>query len=188
LVTVLLAALLLGESFTLGVALGVGLVLGGVLCVVEPETKAHPERARIGLTLTPVIATLCYGVVPVLKKFGLDYGAPPMLGALVMHATGLAMLLAFGRVLKIEFKRQSIPLVSLWCFVAAGVFYASGSILTLKALTHAPASVVAPIWSAQPMVSFLLAKAALKDIEQVTLKDGVAAALVVAGVWVLRGG
>jgi drug/metabolite transporter (DMT)-like permease len=48
--------------------------------------------------------------------------------------------------------------------------------------------VVAPIWSAQPIVSFLLAKTTLKGIEQVSLKDGAAAALVVAGVLVLRWG
>jgi uncharacterized membrane protein len=48
--------------------------------------------------------------------------------------------------------------------------------------------VVAPIWSAQPIVSFFLAKATLKGIEEVTLKDGVAAALVVVGVLVLRWG
>lgn len=72
------------------------------------------------------------------------------------------------------------------CFVSAGVLYAIGSIFTLKALVHAPASVVAPIWSSQPIVSVFLAKATLKGIEEVTLKDGVAAALVVAGVLVLR--
>jgi drug/metabolite transporter (DMT)-like permease len=47
---------------------------------------------------------------------------------------------------------------------------------------------VAPIWSAQPIVSFLLAKATLQGIEEVGFKDGAAAALVVAGVLVLRWG
>jgi uncharacterized membrane protein len=60
--------------------------------------------------------------------------------------------------------------------------------LTLKALVHAPASIVAPIWSSQPLVSFFLAKATLKGIEEVTVKDGIAAALVVVGVLVLRWG
>jgi len=55
-------------------------------------------------------------------------------------------------------------------------------------LTYAPASVAAPIWSAQPIVSFFLAKATLQGIEEVTFKDGVAAVLVVLGVLVLRWG
>jgi drug/metabolite transporter (DMT)-like permease len=58
----------------------------------------------------------------------------------------------------------------------------------LKALVYAPASVVAPIWSAQPIVSFFLSKAMLQGIEVVTFRDGAAAALVVAGVLVLRWG
>ena len=81
-----------------------------------------------------------------------------------------------------------IPLSSLCCFVTAGFLYAIGSIFTLKALVHAPASVVALIWSAQPIVSFFLAKTTLRGIEEVTFRDGAAAALVVVGVLVLRWG
>jgi len=138
------------------------------------------------ITCAAVLATLCYGVVPVLKKVGTDHGGPPVLGALVMHATGLMLLMTLGNLLKIERKWQRIPINSLGCFVGAGFLYAIGSILTLKALVHAPASVVAPIWSAQPIVSFFLAKTTLKGIEEVTFRDGAAAALVVLGVLVLR--
>ena len=105
-----------------------------------------------------------------------------------MHATGLMLLLTLGSLLKIERKWERIRTSSLVCFVSAGFLYAIGSIFTLKALVYAPASVVAPIWSAQPIVSFFLAKTTLKGIEEVTLKDGAAAALVVAGVLVLRWG
>jgi drug/metabolite transporter (DMT)-like permease len=188
LVTVLLAALLLGERLTFAVLVGVAFIISGVFFVTQAETNA--SGATTGRTLTPtsVLATLCYGVVPVLKKFGTDNGGPPVLGALVMHATGLVLLLTLGRLLKIELKWERTPTKSVISFVAAGMLYAIGSILTLKALVHAPASVVAPIWSAQPIVSFFLAKTTLKGIEEVTLKDGLAAALVVVGVLVLRWG
>jgi transporter family protein len=188
LVTVLLAALLLGERLTFSVMVGVAFIISGVFFVVKPEMNARGTTTGRTLTPTAVLATLCYGVVPVLKKFGTDNGGPPVLGALVMHATGLALLLTLGSLLKIEFKWEKTATKSVVCFVTAGVLYAIGSILTLKALVLAPASVVAPIWSAQPIVSFFLAKATLKGIEEVTLKDGVAAALVVLGVLVLRWG
>ena len=55
-------------------------------------------------------------------------------------------------------------------------------------MTYAPASVVAPIWSAQPIVSFFLVKTTLKGIEEVSWRDGAAALLVVLGVMVLRWG
>ncbi len=184
--TVLLAALLLGEPLTIFVVSGVTLILSGVYFAADSEVTSNGRLHSRKLTFASVLATLCYGVVPVLKKFGTENGASPVLGALIMHATGLVLLLALGSLLKIELKLEKIPLISVSCFVAAGILYALGSIMTLKALVYAPASIVAPIWSAQPVVSFFLAKAALKGIETVRFKDGIAAALVVAGVLVLR--
>jgi transporter family protein len=188
LVTVLLAALLLGEALSPAVLAGVLLIIYGVFFVTRPESRANDGNASGMLTLTSIMATLCYGIVPVMKKFGTDLGGPPVLGALIMHATGLFLLLTVGRWLKIELKWHSLPLTSLVCFVAAGVLQGIGSILTLKALLYAPASVVAPIWNTQPIISFFLTKAVLQGIEVVTFRDGVAAALVVIGVLVLRWG
>ena len=186
LITVLLAAAALGERLSLAVVIGVLFIISGVFFVTHSDGAAAESGRPRRITTAAVLATLCYGVVPVLKKFGTDHGGPPVLGALVMHATGLMLLMTLGNLLKIERKWQRIPMNSLACFVGAGFLYAIGSIFTLKALVHAPASVVAPIWSAQPIVSFFLAKATLKGIEEVTFKDGAAAALVVLGVLVLR--
>jgi transporter family protein len=188
LITVLLAALLLGETLTPAVLGGVLLIVAGVFFVTRTESEGRDTGAARTLTLTSISATLCYGIVPVLKKLGTDLGGPPVLGALVMHATGLALLLTLGRLLNIELKWPKLPVSSLACFVGAGVLQGVGSILTLKALLYAPASVVAPIWNTQPIISFFLTKAVLQGIEVVTLRDGVAAALVVAGVLVLRWG
>jgi transporter family protein len=188
LITVLLAALLLGETLSPAVLGGVLLIIAGVFFVTKPEANGKDAGAARTLTLTSLLATLCYGIVPVLKKLGTDLGGPPVLGALVMHATGLALLLTLGRLLKVELKWHKLPVSSFVCFVVAGVLQGVGSILTLKALLHAPASVVAPIWNTQPIISFLLTKALLQGIEVVSLRDGVAAALVVAGVLVLRWG
>lgn len=188
LITMLLAALLLGERLTIQVVFGVLLIISAVVFVTKAEAKADGAQKIRTLTLTSILATVCYGVVPVLKKFGTENGGTPVMGALVMHATGLLLLVTLGSFLKIEFKRERIATKSLTCFIAAGFLYAIGSIMTLKALTYAPASVAAPIWSAQPIVSFFLAKATLKGIEEVTFKDGMAAVLVVLGVLVLRWG
>ena len=186
LITVLLAALLLGETLSPALLGGVLLIIAGVFFVTTTDAQGEDSGAARTLTLTSIMATLCYGVVPVLKKFGTDLGGPPVLGALVMHATGLALLLTLGRLLKIELKWHKLPLSSFLCFVGAGVLQGIGSILTLKALLYAPASVVAPIWNTQPIISFILTKVLLQGIEVVTLRDGVAAALVVMGVLVLR--
>ncbi|HEY6990996.1 MAG TPA: DMT family transporter [Bryobacteraceae bacterium] len=186
LITVLLAAAVLHERLTLAVLIGVLLIISGVFFVTYNDAATEHTSTRRRISLAAVLATVCYGVVPVLKKIGTDHGGSPVLGALVMHATGLVLLMTVGNLLKIERKWQTIPARSFASFVSAGFLYAIGSIFTLKALVHAPASVVAPIWSAQPIVSFFLAKTTLKGIEEVTFKDGAAAALVVLGVLVLR--
>src|SRR5215471_7309571 len=181
LITVLLAAVALGERLSFAVLLGVMFIISGVFFVAHGDAAPGENRPSRRITLAAALATICYGVVPVLKKIGTDHGGPPVLGALVMHATGLVLLMTLGNLLKIERKWQRIPGKSLVSFVSAGFLYAIGSIFTLKALVHAPASVVAPIWSAQPIVSFFLAKTTLKGIEEVTFRDGAAAALVVLG-------
>jgi drug/metabolite transporter (DMT)-like permease len=186
LITVLLAALFLNEPLTLIVVVGVVLIISGVFFVTETDSQDDLRDNRKLLTLTSVMATVCYGIVPVLKKFGTENGGTPVMGALVMHATGLLLLVTLGSLLKIEFKPERIAASSVGCFVTAGFLYAIGSILTLKALTYAPASVAAPVWSAQPIVSFFLVKTTLKGIEAVSWRDGMAAVLVVAGVIVLR--
>lgn len=186
LITVLLAALLLGEPLSATVLIGVLLIISGIFFVAESKSEAPDSAPRRRLTMSSILATVCYGIVPVLKKFGTELGGRPVLGALVMHAAGLLLLLTAGGFLKIERRLERMPVKSLICFVSAGFLYAFGSIFTLKALVYAPASVVAPIWSAQPIVSFFLAKTTLKGVEEVTLRDGAAAALVVAGVLVLR--
>jgi drug/metabolite transporter (DMT)-like permease len=188
LITVLLAALFLRESLTLVVLIGVVLIISGVFFVTETESKDDLSDKRKVITLTSVMATVCYGIVPVLKKLGTDLDGTPVMGALVMHATGLLLLVTVGSLLKIEFKPEKIAASSVVCFVSAGVLYAIGSIMTLKALTYAPASVAAPVWSAQPIVSFFLVKSTLKGIEAVSWRDGIAAGLVVIGVVVLRWG
>jgi drug/metabolite transporter (DMT)-like permease len=186
LVTVLLAALFLGERLTPGILAGVLLIVSGVFFITKVEPQKHESAVSRTLTLTSILATICYGIVPVMKKIGTDAGGSPVLGALVMHATGLIFLLTLGGLLRINLKWQKVPADSWFCFVAAGALQAVGSILTLKALIYAPASVVAPIWNAQPIVSFFLARWLLTGIEVVTIRDGMAAVMVVAGVIVLR--
>jgi drug/metabolite transporter (DMT)-like permease len=57
--------------------------------------------------------------------------------------------------------------------------------LTFIALIYGPAALLSPIWRISPLVTFGLAHFTLRGIEVVTLRDGVAAALIVAGVFVL---
>jgi drug/metabolite transporter (DMT)-like permease len=186
LVTIVLAALLLGGRLTATVLAGVILIVSGIFFIPKAEVEASRAPAKRMLTLASILATICYGLVPVMKKFATDRGGSPMLGALTIHSTGLVLLLSLGSLLKIELKWQRVPLPSFLCFVFAGALQGIGSVFTLNALLYAPASVVAPIWNTQPIISFFVARVTLEGIEVVTYRDGIAAALVVIGVLVMR--
>jgi uncharacterized membrane protein len=119
LVTVVLAALLLGERLTVTVLAGVILIVSGIFFIPRAEPQSSRAPAKRILTLTSILATMCYGLVPVMKKFATDSGGSPMLGALTIHATGLVLLLSLGSLLKIELKWERVPLPSFLCFVLA---------------------------------------------------------------------
>ena len=188
LVTVLLAVIFLREAVSWQIGAGALMISAGLVFVSQADTDPKAVAAPKVLSAVSFLAVLCYGLVPVMKKLGTDLGALPVLSSLIMHASGLVFLLTLGSLLKIELKWEAIPSSSAFFFVTGGVLYALGSICTFKALQLAPASVVAPVWSAQPVVSFVLAKLSLRSIEQVTFRDGIAVTLVVGGVLVLRTG
>src|SRR5436190_1752626 len=73
LITVFLAALVLGERLSVYVIAGVVLIVSGIFFVTDPETNVDGS-ARRTVTVTSALATLCYGIVPVLKKIGTDFG------------------------------------------------------------------------------------------------------------------
>jgi uncharacterized membrane protein len=62
---------------------------------------------------------------------------------------------------------------------------ALGSLATFFALIYGPAALLSPIWRISPLVTFALAHFALRGVEVVTFRDGLAASLIVAGVFVL---
>lgn len=188
LVTVLLAIVFLGEAISWQICLGALLISTGIIFISRADGEAEAVAAPKVLSLVSLLAVLCYGLVPVMKKFVTDMGALPVLSSLIMHTSGLGFLLTLGNLLKIELKWEAIPSSSVLYFTSAGILYALGSVCTFKALQLAPASIVAPVWSAQPVVSFILARLSLQGIERVTFKDGIAVLLVVGGVLVLRTG
>ncbi len=127
--------------------------------------------------LHAVIAGFFWGTSPILVKRG-DVSA----ATLIQQAAILFTLILFT-LLESSAATGQISTVSM--LVSAGALQAIGSVFTLNALLYAPASVVAPIWNTQPIISFFLARVTLKGIEVVTFRDGIAA-LVVIGVLVMR--
>ena len=188
LLTAVYAVILLGETATPVILIGVLLIVSGLLIITRGNPDEDDSRLplRFRAFLNPLLAIIFFGFGPILKKVAMLAGGTPVPGSLITHVTGLALVMSFGRILRIDW-RQGIWIApdSYFFLLMSGFFQGVGSIFTYLAVAHAPAIIVAPIWNVQPLVTFSLARLLLQEDESVTLKDGLAAVLVVAGVFFL---
>lgn len=184
-ISVLVLALVLGEELTFPVAIGVALIVTGVLVITRIQAREKERPNRLADFIYPLLALLCFGITPLFKKLGMNAAALPTLAAFITQSTALIVILTVGRLLNIRPKWERIPTKSLVCFVSSGITDALGSLFTFYSLIYAPAVVVSPIWRISPLIVFLLAHFTLRGVEVVTLKDGIAASFIVSGVLVL---
>ena len=188
LLTAVYAIVLLGETATPIILIGVVLIVTGLLIITRgtPDDKVTGRPVSYKAFLNPLLSIIFFGFGPILKKVAMLAGGTAVPGALITHLTGLLLIFLFGRVLRIEW-REGIRVSgdSYFFLLLSGLFQGVGSILTYLAVAYAPAIIVAPIWNVQPLITFSLARLILRGDETVTLKDGLAAVLVVAGVFFL---
>ncbi len=187
LLTAVYAVVLLGETATPFILVGVVLIVGGLLLITRGAPDGDPRGpVPYKAFLNPLLSILFFGFGPILKKVAILSGGTPIPGALVTHLTGLALVVTCGRFLRIDWREGiRISAKGYAVLLLSGVAQGVGSVLTYLAVTHAPAIIVAPVWNVQPLITFSLARLILREDETVTRKDGLAAVLVVAGVFFL---
>ena len=189
LITVLLGWALLGEQVGWEIFTGVVVVVAGVLLLTVSPLGGEEAPNRVVYFMYPLLSSLAFGINPIFKKWGLVAAAVPALGTLVNHITATVFLFTGGPSLGIHAWRQErVPAASAGFFAVAGITEAIASLCTYQALLLAPSVLVAPIWRISPLITFVLSHFTLRALETVTLRDGLAAVLIVAGVWVLSHG
>ncbi|MCY4438658.1 MAG: EamA family transporter [Deltaproteobacteria bacterium] len=189
LITVLLGWALLGEQVGWEIGVGVMVIVVGVLLLTVSPLEGEGAPNRLVYFMYPLWSSLAFGINPIFKKWGLVAAAVPALGTLINHVTATVFLFTGGPSLGIHaWRHERVPLKSFVLFAVAGVTEALASICTYKALLLAPAVLVAPIWRISPLITFVLSHFTLRALEAVTPRDGLAALLIVAGVWVLSHG
>ncbi len=186
--TAILAIVFLGEAMSWFIFAGVTLIVLGI--VVISQTKASGERSvdRFQYFLFPLVAALCFGVNPIFKKIGINAANLPVLGTMITQVTALIFMLLFAKPIGLQIKFERVPAKALLLCTMSGITEGLGSLCTFYALIYGPAAILSPMWRISPLVTFGLAHFTLKGIEVVTLRDGAAASLIVAGVFVLSRG
>ncbi len=189
LITVFLGWALLSEQVGWEIFVGVVVIVAGVLLLSASPLEGEGAPNRLVYFMYPLLSSLAFGINPIFKRWGLLAAGVPALATLINHTTSTVLLFTAGPWLGIQAWRQErVPLASAVLFAIAGVTEALASLFTYQALLLAPAVLVAPIWRISPLITFVLSRFTLRALEAVTARDGVAAALIVGGVWVLSHG
>ena len=180
LVSSALAILLLGERVTVPLLVGTLVIVGGTT-LLSSGGRRHGVRPR--QLLIPLLSAVCFGVVAVLRKIGLD-GVAPIPGFAVNVTAALVAFTAF-----LLASRQTGAIVcrrrSLGYFVAAGVAENLSVLLIIVALTVGSVSVVAPLSSVSPIFVLVLSFFFLRGIELLNSRIVVGTLLIVSGVYLI---
>jgi len=186
--TAILAVVCLGETLNGYILAGVALIVFGIIVITQTSAAQEPGVGRLQYFLFPIVSAFCFGVNPIFKKIGISAAHLPVAGTLVTQVTALIFMLLFAKPIGLQIKFERVSRRALLLCALSGITEAMGSLFTFYALIYGPAAVLSPMWRISPLVTFGLAHLTLKGIEVVTLRDGVAAALIVAGVFVLSRG
>lgn len=192
LLTLVLAALLLGEELTLGMALGAALIIVGIVLIVRASHRRQNPHAVGVATLTRGVALACFASVAWaggaiwLRTIMDDGGINPVTANLVrMAASALTLwllILTAGRTSPAAITRQSVTTLGL---VAVSGIAGNGlsSLLFTVAIKEAGAAKTAVLSSTAPL--FVLPMAVLFLAERPGLGVMAGTALTVAGVFLV---
>ena len=172
------AVIFLAESWVLQNIAGTLLVIGGVI-VLSMAKPAQGKWRKVDV-IYPLVGAVAFGASAILRKAGLGLVNIPLLAAAV--TAGTAALFSFA-LLQIRGGRQAFKLnrrSASWLF-SAGIFNTAAMLSVFFALSHGKVVIVEPLVSSNPVTTLLLTSIFLRDVESLTLRVIVGAALTVTG-------
>jgi uncharacterized membrane protein len=184
LITAIVAVIILAESVAAGQWLAILIIIGGLVVVGRQSSTVVPGSIRISGLMFALLAAISFGVRPVVFKIGFQETPDPMTASIVGASAAFIVLLAFltftGRVRKLRFDWRSVLI-----FAIVGIVNNLGFLVVNFAFNAGDVSVVYPINSIAPIITFGLSFLILKNIERLSWKDLVGTLAVVAGVILL---
>ena len=181
---VLIAIACLGERPTPLLLSGAAAIVGGsILLAYRSRHETHWRRRDM---IFPALGALGFALRDNLSRWGLrDYG-DSLAAAAAATVTSLVVMWICAAVWR---ARLEVPAASVGFFALSGVCEGAAYLLMWRALSVGDVSVVSPLVNSYSIVTIALAAIFLRDLERVTWRIALAAALIVAGVaLVVRGG
>ena len=174
-----LAVIFLHETVTPLLLFGTGSVVFGI--VLLSWNPGQQKTYRTWELIFPLAAALTAGVNHPIRRYGLTIGNEPLFLSAVMGVSALSPMvlnLVNPRAREnVVFDRRAMPY-----FLVTGVFEAVGIWSLVAALGIGNVVVVGPIVCVAPLWVLLGTLLFSRDIEQVTLRTGIATIFVIAGI------
>lgn len=184
--TIVLAAVVVGESITPSVIGGGALIVAGItLITLRPESVGGPGAAEPsrGAYLIVLVAAGCWAVATVWLRAATEGLSPPLVSSIRIPAAAL-FALALARSQGVTLRPGRYGARSIATLGAAGLLgVGAGSILYVLAVQHAGAARTAILSSTAPL--FALPLAAILLHERVTSRIAAGTALSIAGIWLV---
>jgi uncharacterized membrane protein len=180
----IMAIIFLGEKITVPIIVATLTIMAGITLLSWRSGSLKLVGSAVFLWY-PIAASALAGASQVARKFGLAAVPHPFLAAAVTASSSFVVsILTLWYVEKSE-ETWKMNRHCFWWFLAAGVTISLGMTCIYYALDLGKVSVVIPISSTGPFFSLVFAALFLRDVERVTLKIVLAAAMIVVGVLVL---
>ncbi|HZD40784.1 MAG TPA: DMT family transporter [Terriglobales bacterium] len=176
----LMAILFLGERMTIPIAVATLLIIAGITLL--SFRGASITRFQPIYILYPLAASVLAGCSQVLRKVGMGAVPHPILAAAVTASS--SFVVSSLTLWVVEKKRQTFRLTKecLPWYAGAGIAVSVAMTSIYYALDLGKVTVVIPIGSTGPFFSLILSALFLRDVERVTLRIVLGAALIVGGV------
>ena len=176
-----MAIVFLGEEITLPIIIATFMIIGGITLLSWRHGAMKLAGSAVYLWF-PIAASVLAGASQVVRKFGMAAVPHPFLAAAVTATSSLIIsVLVMWYVEKTQetwkMNRQCV-----WWFLAAGITVSFAMTSIYHALDLGKVSVVIPLSSTAPLFSLILTALFLRDVERVTLRIVISAALIVSGV------
>ena len=180
----IMAIIFLGEEVTLPIVAATLLIIAGITLLSWRSDSMKLSGSAVYLWY-PIAASALAGATQVVRKFGMAAVPHPFLAAAVTATSSFVVSLVTLWYVEKTQETWKMNRDCFWWFLAAGIVISLGMTCIYYALDLGKVSVVIPISSTGPFFSLILASIFLRDVERVTSRIVISAAMIVGGVMIL---